>query len=291
MPRMLHFQRKKLAEMVAREAAGESFWTKKFDEPVRARILHAFRDAVGAPSPYSENLHYMLAHGLLLRGKGRLFLVGQNYDPATDLLNYLLSCPDDMVPSVIEAMSIVCNDDNIKHRTNNWDSSVFDRLTNEILREHRISYELAGSEMIEFSSRELHQEVVVPALRLLAGRPDWANVESAYQAALTEISKGEPSNAITDAGTALQEALAALGCTGNSLGPLAKSARESGLLAAHDSPMIAAVEKVIHWASADRSELGDAHEVSSATIDDAWFTVHIVGSLLLRLSKASPRSS
>jgi hypothetical protein len=195
-----------------------------------------------------------------------------------------------MVPSVIEAMSVVCNDGSISRRTNNWNSPTFDRMVNNILREHRVSYELANSQMIEFSSREIHEELVTPTLQLLAGRPDGARVESAYQAALSEISKGQPSNAITDAGTALQETLATLGCSGNSLGPLAKSAREKGLLAPHDSPMVSAVEKIVHWVSADRSELGDAHEVSSATVDDAWFIVHIVGALILRLSKASPRS-
>ena len=77
--------------------------------------------------------------------------------------------------------------------------------------------------------------------------------------------------------------------SGNSLGPLIKSARENGLLAPHDSPMLGAVVKVLDWVSADRSERGDAHAVSTASIDDAWFTVHVVGAALLRLSKASPR--
>jgi hypothetical protein len=287
---MLHFQRRKYAERAAREAAGESFWTKTFDDSARTRILHSFKDAVGAPGSITSNEYYILAHGLILRSAGLLYLVRQDFDPATDLLNYLLKCPDDMVPSVVEAMSIVCNDDRIRSRTHNWDSSVFDQMVNRILREHRIGYELSDCKMIEFSSRELHVEVVVPTLQLLAGRPDLARVESAYQAALGEISKGESANAITDAGTALQEMLTALGCSGNALGPLIKSAREKGLLASHDSPLVNAVDKILNWVSADRSELGDAHEVSSATVDDAWFTVHIVGAILLRLSKPALRS-
>jgi hypothetical protein len=287
---MLHFQRRKYAERAAREAAGESFWTKTFDDSARTRILHSFKDAVGAPGSITSNEYYILAHGLILRSAGLLYLVRQDFDPATDLLNYLLKCPDDVVPSVVEAMSIVCNDDRVRSRTHNWDSSVFDQMVNRILREHRIGYELSDCKMIEFSSRELHVEVVVPTLQLLAGRPDLARVESAYQAALGEISKGESANAITDAGTALQEMLTALGCSGNALGPLIKSAREKGLLASHDSPLVNAVDKILNWVSADRSELGDAHEVSSATVDDAWFTVHIVGAILLRLSKPALRS-
>jgi hypothetical protein len=286
----LHFQRKKYAERAAREAAGESFWTKKFDDSARTRILHSFKDAVGAPGNIGSNEYYIIAHGLILRSAGLLYLVRQDFDPATDLLNYLLKCPDDMIPSVVEVMSIACNDDRIRSRTHNWDSHIFDQMVNGILREHRISYELAGCKMIEFSSREIHEEVVVPTLQLLAGRPDLARVESAYQAALGEISKGEPANAITDAGTALQEMLTALGCSGNALGPLIKSAREKGLLARHDSPLVNAIDKILNWVSADRSELGDAHEVSSAAVDDAWFTVHIVGAILLRLSKSALRS-
>ncbi len=287
---MFHFQRRKYAERAAREAAGESFWTKKFDDSTRTRILHSFKDAVGAPDSITSHEYYIIAHGLILRSAGLLYLVRQDFDPATDLLNYLLKCPDDMVPSVVEAMSVVCNDDRIRSRTHNWNSSVFDQMVNRILREHRISYELSDCEMIEFSSRELHEEVVVPTLQLLAGRPDLARVESAYQAALGEISKGESANAITDAGTALQEMLTALGCSGNALGPLVKSAREKGLLAPHDSPLVNAVDKILNWVSADRSERGDAHEVSPATVDDAWFTVHIVGAILLRLSKPALRS-
>jgi hypothetical protein len=84
--------------------------------------------------------------------------------------------------------------------------------------------------------------------------------------------------------------LTALGCSGNALGPLIKPAREKGLLASHDSPLVNAVDKILNWVSADRSELGDAHEVSSATVEDACFTVHIVGAILLRLSKPALRS-
>lgn len=87
----LHFQRKRYAERAAREAAGESFWTTQFDEHVRVRILHSFKDSV------NDRLPYELARGLLLRRAGLLWLVDESLDPATDLLNYLLQCPDDMV--------------------------------------------------------------------------------------------------------------------------------------------------------------------------------------------------
>lgn len=53
-----------------------------------------------------------------------------------------------------------------------------------MLTEHRISYELVDGQMMEFKSKELHQDVVVPTLRLLSGRLGWEKVEAAYQNAL-----------------------------------------------------------------------------------------------------------
>jgi hypothetical protein len=89
--------------------------------------------------------------------------------------------------------------------------------------------------MVAFQSKELHESVVSPTLQLLSGREGWEGVEKSYQDALRELSEGHPEDAITDAGTALQEAFNVLGCSGYALGPLVKSARLKGLLGPHDS--------------------------------------------------------
>ena len=126
-----------------------------------------------------------------------------------------MRCDDETVPTVIEAMSLACNDSRLNHSTGNWRrTATFDDKVNVILREHRISYELTKGRMVPFSTKELHEAVVAPSLRLLAGHLNLEKVESAYQAALEEITNGKAANAITDAGTALQEMLAALGCEG-----------------------------------------------------------------------------
>jgi hypothetical protein len=156
-----------------------------------------------------------------------------------------------------------------------------------VLREHRIYFELIEGKMVPLASQELHAEVVAPALRLLSGRSGWDKVEAAYQDALGELAEGKPADAITDAATALQEALVALGCKGNALGPLASSARGKGLLGPHDAPMTDMVEKLIDWVSADRSVKGDVHQATQPSLEDGWLTVHIVGALILRL--AGPR--
>lgn len=282
---MLHKRRKWQELLAAREAAGETFWTDKFVDPARNKILLAFQTAAG-----DVELFCTVARGLILRDEGLLYLSNRSWNSSSDLHSYLLRCDKDMMPTVIEAMSLACSNRAVIEQTGNWDAaSYFDEAVNVVLREHRISYELVNHQMIEFSSKALHENVIAPALRLLGGRPDLAKIESAYSDALKEISKGNAANAITDAGTALQEMLSSLGCHGNSLGDQVKSARTKKLIAAHDSPLITAIEKTISWVSADRSEKGDAHNVTSAEVDDAWLIVQIVGALILRFSKSIPR--
>lgn len=202
-----------------------------------------------------------------------------------NLLLNIKDADDSHLPSLIEATFIA-----LRELRSGSHPVSFERDINEIMSEHRISYELVNGQMVAFQSKELHQEVVEPTLRLLPGRPDWEKVEAAYLAALREISGGNPADAITDAGTALQEALTLLGCQGNALGSLIKSAKSKGLLAPHDSQLTDGIEKIANWVSADRSESGDSHKASTGvTRDDAWFTVHVVGALILRLA-GGPRS-
>jgi hypothetical protein len=158
-----------------------------------------------------------------------------------------------------------------------------------LLREHRISFELSKSEMIPFSSLEMHVSVVQPALSLLASGEGWESVETAYRSSLAELSKGEAADAVTDAGTALQEALKLLGCEGNALGPLISSARQKGVLSSHDVPMTEAISKIANWVSADRSVTGDTHNADPARTEDAWLIIHVVGALLVRLNRQTAR--
>jgi hypothetical protein len=285
----LFSRRKRLAEIADREAAGESFWTQKFDESARAKVVLAFQEATGDALLQCS----AVARRLIMHDEGRFYLFQEDTDdiPDFDLLNFMMKCGDDMAPTVIEAMSQACADRRLIAAFSNWDGmQLFDARITITLREHRISYDLIDHQMVPFSTRELHQEVVAPSLRLLAGRKDLDKVEAAYRSALEEITHGKPDDAITDAGTALQEMLGALGCSGNALGPLIKSAKSKGILAPHDSPMLAAIEGIMHWVSADRSAMGDAHAVTSPSLDDAWLITHIVGAIILRLSKSNPRT-
>ena len=163
-------------------------------------------------------------------------------------------------------------------------------MVNRVFREDRVAFEMVEGTIIPLASEELHTEVVAPVLRLLSGRSGWDGAEGSYQKALEEISSGHPDDAITDAGTALQEALSVLGCKGDSLGPLIKDAKSKGLLAPHDAELDSAIVGVMDWVSADRSQSGEAHHQSAATTDDAWLIVHIVGALILRLVGGGSRT-
>jgi hypothetical protein len=279
---MLFGRRKRLEGLAAREAAGESFWSGTFEATARVKLGHFVADLFDPISGLGVD-PWDSARGMVLLDEGlmRLSPVGSN-DARQDVLTCLVGDPDQtLLPSLLEAIGAVI----AKYPANVYGG--FDRtapakyatFVNTVLREHRISFEYIDGQLIEYASQELHVEVVAPALRLLSRRDGWQLVETAYQAALDQLSKGEPANAITDAGSALQSALEKLGCTGNALGPLIKSAKSIGLIAGHDLPLL-------HWVSADRSETGDAHKVSSATLEDAWLTVHVVGAILLRLAGA-----
>lgn len=94
----------------------------------------------------------------------------------------------------------------------------------------------------------------------------------------------DPADAITDAGTALQEALRASGAKGKNLSVLLKSACKIGLLDPSDHKLQEAIHKVFHWASATRSQKGDSHVVSTADEADAWLMVHVVAALIVWLA-------
>jgi hypothetical protein len=287
---MLYARRKRLKDLAEAEARGKSLWSAHFDEQARWKLVHAFRDA--CPEHMRET-YAETARALILRDEGLPYLIDGNLNHQADLLDFLLKCEDELAPSAIEAIAKVFSSypygvPGVMGVIGPVNSEGFAQSVNTILREHRIGYELVDHEMIPVASKELHTEVVAPTLRLLSGRSGWDKVESAYQDALAELSDGKPADAITDAGTALQEALVLLGCKGNALGPLIKSARNNGLFAAHDSAMTQAIEGLMNWVSADRSESGDGHHVVAVTIDDAWLAVHVVGALILRLA-GSPR--
>jgi hypothetical protein len=283
---VLHNQRKQERRLREREAAGGSFWTDEFSDQLRTKLHHLMRDQDSSGTTHD------IARGLILRDEGWRDLGTGHRGSVADFETYVVDADDEMMPTVIEAWHAA-----LKARAQAGEIQVwrlletFSTSVNELLQLHRVSFELSAGEMIPFSSRELHVEVVIPTLALLASDDQWAATETAYRAALAELSGGDPADAVTDAGTALQEALTAAGAEGKNLGALIISASKKKILGGHDTPFLLSLEKAMSWVSADRSNTGDAHNSKPALQEDAWLAVHVVGALILRLSKGTPRNS
>lgn len=261
------------------EARGEVFWSTEFPESTRRKIAFAGEDSVSSSSALTWATAQRRASDLILRTHGWEYLTietpyGTSY--GGKFWEYMYNVGSAVYPDVVESIFKVLDNSNARRK--------FSSTVQTILREDRVSFDFVDGLMIPFESQEMHTAVVLPVITLLAGRKSFAEAEASYLKALEEITRGDAGDAITDAGTALQLTLEALGCKGNALGPLIKDAKRRGLVAGHDSTLTDGIEKILHWVSADRSESGDAHKATDASIEDAWLIVHVVGALILRLA-------
>ncbi len=288
---MLHVERQRLKAVAEAEAKGQKVWTETFDNAVRIKIFHAMKEAAAGGDAFT--IACEAAQQTLIKALGQhrltkmdLAKIPQQLRLASDFIEYLHSCPNDMVPSVVEAafVGLGAAADTLYGAPAHITTANFRTSVKTILDGSRLPWDLVDDQMIELKSRELHSGVVQPALHLLAGRPELAAVEHAYQEALRKVTSGTAEDAITHAGTALQEMLRTCGCKGNSIGDLASSARKKDLLAPHDTRLAAGIQSIVEWVGADRSEKGSTHIVVSPSKDDGWLTIHVVGALIVRLA-------
>jgi hypothetical protein len=267
---VLFSERRRRAAQAEAEASGASFWTEKLGPEVRGKLATAW---LVAAAGYFQNELEMSVQVLVSQSTG-------NLRPAP-VVGAIMALDTAEVMDYLEAI-------NRSLRRLGWQAQVtFQDTVNDALNAHRIKFKMIDGEIVPLDSEVLHVEVVEPALRLLHGNAQLAGAHESFMKALKEISNSDAPDAITDAGTALQETLVALGCHGNALGPLINDAVKRHLLSPHDAALEKAISGFLHWASANRSESGEGHHVSTATLSDAWLMVHIVGALIVRL--ADPR--
>lgn len=285
---MLYGLRKRMQAMAEAEARGEAFWTEAFSDRVRKRVLLLY-DQIATRGYFSgDGSIFDEARRLIREQDGRDDLGWPGASPYSDFHNAMSNGSDDDYASLLEALIVA-----VRHFEQDRPFALYDREladgVNQIFSQERVAWKLVDGQMIELKSEELHAALVEPALRLLhEGR--FTPVDAIYRKALDELSKGDGPDAITDAGTALQGLLEALGCEGDQLGDLIKSARRNKLLASHDTPLLDAVERAMHWVAADRSQSGESHHASDASRDDAWLIVHVVGAFIVRLASGGERS-
>jgi hypothetical protein len=270
---MLFHEREQQREFEEKEREGQPIWTSEIASVIRNKIIYLLKD-IGLSAMSLEET-YARTQRILERRTG--FILGNGLFPVDDVVTFLVKIDEKYFLSGLEAIYISLNE------KSNSLAGIFEIGVTQIFSQERISYDMISGQIVSFSSRELHAEIVEPVLRLLGGLSGWEEVETTYQKALREIGV-DPGDAITDATTALQVTLTKLGCNGNSLGPLTQSAVKMGLLAPHD-------KNLLDWLSADRSSTGDAHKASSADPSDAWIVVHVAGALILRLANGGLRGA
>jgi hypothetical protein len=150
--------------------------------------------------------------------------------------------------------------------------------------------EIRAASIRDHQLRATHSDALGPVFALLAGRPAVLDAARAYREAVEamEDPKPRPKSAITAAARALQEMLKAMGAQGNSLGPLFHDARSKGFFEPHDVKLAAALDSLVDWVNADRSQRGDAHIETDPGPHDGWLAIRVVGALLLRLEATMP---
>lgn len=276
---VLFSERKRLRRIEEREAAGDDVWIDTFPIEALVKISSLWRRA-------SERMRPGLRMGPILRqifqscvGKepiaqepSQLPVAGQTaeLEQILDLLEVLYM--------LAKNFSITPGGDDISEHLNG------------ILHSHRVAYKMIDGQMFPYRDDPVFASTIEPTIRLLVDKRFEA-AQKSYRSALQEIRAGEAADAVTDAGRALQDTLSALGYGGSTIGRQLSNAKKNGLLSGHDIPLGNALEAVINWGSAERSEIGDAHKDSDATLDDAWLTVQVIGALILRLASDSPRGT
>lgn len=268
---MLHSNVRRAREAAGREAAGDNLWSTEFDDRSLTR-LDGIWGVIAQLKSYDYEFPSRIAQQMRIWGgygvPSELY-PGVFVSRGRGNTEFIL----DLLGSITKVIRDIPGDA----------EKEFTKVVNLILNEHRIAFRLVDGEIVPVESDELHEEVVQPALRLLVGA-QFNDAHDAYLKALKEIQGNDSGDAITDAGTALQLTLTALGCEGKVLGDLLRDAKRKNLLAGHDEALTDGIKRIADWAASERNITGDSHQHSTAELSDAWLMVHVVGALIVRLT-------
>jgi len=290
----LYAERLRRTTQDARLAAGTTQWTDKLNDGVRIKLNLAWNDLIEhvAFRTYWDQLDEYIAHRTL-RSIG-VTVRPSDMEPGTSRVTneQLLSLLEVEHEALKEVSAQAAAAPPYPGAQPPWVQKPltapedFRSQVNQVLEAHIVAFYLHdNSRLVEVESHEMHDAVVAPTLYLLHSQPRFAAAETAYQNALAEIRRRDPGDAVTDAATALQEALTALGCTGGALGDLLKSAKNKGLVKGNDTPLTEAIGKTVDWVAAKRNQ-GEAHKGDpDINMSDAWMMVHVVGALIIRLAE------
>ncbi|PZE27147.1 hypothetical protein [Curtobacterium sp. MCBD17_028] len=171
-----------------------------------------------------------------------------------------------------------------------YDNRAFKTTVNRMLLEERVEWQFDGRDFVQRGNSVLHSEVIKPVTLLLDSDPRWQSASKGYSDAITELSHGRTSRALTIASSALQDFLRTLGATKDTQSAEKQVAylQRQGLLEGYDMNLL---KPLLSWVNADRSQRGEAHtNETEPDRADVWLMLTVVGALMVRLSGQEPRS-
>lgn len=245
---------------------------------LRHRVIYAMRDALDLGPTSLARVHEDACrnvYAVMVRAHGLPDLAGVPEDfPVDAVETFVLRCSTLQLMDVVGTYFLALPD--------SLAPGFADRV-NQILREHKLAYELVGDRVVPKQAEVLHREVVVPALTLLNGRPEFEGVERQYREALDEIASGKWGDAVTDANAAVEQALRVmLGFEGGQLPGLLGEARKRGLLGGTEASRLKRFASGLEALADTRNVGGDAHG-GVGDEETAWLAVHWAGALIVFL--------
>ncbi len=201
----------------ARGEMPDVFMYEVLPHPLRVQIVFLLRDALGLPRPEewftrSRNA-YDTIYSTLCREYGQLSLLPRDdEDRYVALAAYMMSTPD--YERVLDVVEVAFHQIEILGRDYAFVREVEPTLQpdeaivelNARLLEHGVGYQFESGRIIRIDSTLLHQEVVRPALQLLAAK-EYSGVEEEYLSAHKHYREGDYSTCLVDCLKSLESTL------------------------------------------------------------------------------------
>jgi hypothetical protein len=285
-------QRRKERLAEEERVSGSIQWSEYFPESVSRKLNNGIDKWVGQRQILETQIAEMIR---LHSARGRVdYSLSTVLDARSDLeeafheerldLLYALGIVLRELHETKDGQLVVSGARSITYR---FQAEEFFEYANDLFLSHRVDWEYINGQLLPRGNQELHVAVVRPTLELLAGETRYGQVEVAYSKALSDLGKGESAHAIASAGVALQEMFEAVGAKGTTIGKLSSDAVRQGLIVGYDQKL----SEIADWVNSERSTKGLTHRTSDTKREDAWLMIHVVGALILRLSKGTSRIS
>lgn len=186
---------------------------------LRLQILYVIEDALGKESSdYSKGL-FTAVYKTLVREYGVHSLSGSNFRPTFEVKTFIEE--EKSIEKVIDAVELCFNyievipDDYRDYLRRAYDLLLDDEeainLLNKRFREHGVGYSYQNGEIIKIDSIILHQEIVLPTIKLL-NHPLFEGANAEYMSAHEHYRHGKNKECLMDCAKAFESVLKSI-CT------------------------------------------------------------------------------